>query len=255
MRRALTAAGLMATAAILAVAANARTQVPSGDTCTYSANGTAYTVNIVAASGVQQFGFAFGAPGLTLTNVGVSGQNGSMTTAKLPANTSAAWISDTPLTGNVVATLAGSGSTTGPVVVVPSAASQSSYFDAVTCAAATSTNTGGSTARALSFTVASHATYSRAAAGWHLVVSIPTAGTVSAKQPQATSIKVRPKPLVQAKRQSLSSPGKVTLLVKATPQGQLVLASKGVLAVKLTITVDSKDGREAHKTVSLALRK
>jgi len=47
----------------------------------------------------------------------------------------------------------------------------------------------------------------------------------------------------------------VTLLLKATPQGERVLASKAVLAVKLTVTVDSKDGREAHKTISLSLRK
>jgi len=255
MRKASAASGLVAMTAILAVGAAARTQASSGDTCTYSANGTAYTVNIVTGSGVQQFGFAFGAPGLTLTNIGVSGQNGSFTTGKLPANTSGAWISDTPLTGNMVATLAGNGATTGPVVVVPSAASQSSYFDAVTCAAATSTNTGGSTAKALSFTIASRATYSRAAGGWHLVVTIPVAGTVSAKQPLATSIKVRPNPLVQAKREALASGGKVTLLLKPTPQGQAVLAAKGVLAVKVTVTLDSKDGREAHKTVSLALRK
>jgi len=86
-------------------------------------------------------------------------------------------------------------------------------------------------------------------------VTIPVAGTVSAKQPLATSIKVRPNPLVQAKREALASGGKVTLLLKATPQGQAVLAAKGVFVVKVTVTLDSKDGREAHKTVSLALRK
>lgn len=242
--------------AVLAGSAGARTQVSSGDRCTYSANGSSTTVNIVTAGGIQQFGFAFGAPGLTVTNVGVSGQNGTFTTAKLPANTTGAWISDAQLTGNLVATLTGSGSMSGPVVVVPSTASQSSYYDPVTCAAATSTNTGGSTARALSFTVASHATYSTTARGWHLVVKIPTAATVSAKPPLAVSVNKRyPNSLVQAKRQSLASAGKVTLLLKATPQGERVLASKGVLAVKLTVTVDSKDGREAHKTISLSLRK
>ena len=47
----------------------------------------------------------------------------------------------------------------------------------------------------------------------------------------------------------------MTLLIKATPQGAAVLTAKGVLAVKLAITVDTRDGREAHKTVSLTLRK
>jgi hypothetical protein len=47
----------------------------------------------------------------------------------------------------------------------------------------------------------------------------------------------------------------VTLLVRATPQGQGALDAQGLLKVKMTVTVDSKDGREAHKTVSLTLRK
>jgi hypothetical protein len=254
MRRSLAIASLLALAALTGPA-GARTAVASGDTCTYSANGNATTVNIVTGSGVQQYGFAFGAPGLTLTNIGIPGQNGQFTTAKLPTNTNGAWVSDAPLTGNVVATLTGSGSMSGPVVVVPAAASQSSYFDGVTCAAATSTNTGGTTTHTLSFTVASHMTYSTAARGWHLVVTIPAAGTVSAKQPLPTSISAHPKPLVQVKRESLESGGKVTLLVKTTPQGQAVLDGKGILRTKLIVTVDSRDGREAHKTVTLTLRK
>jgi hypothetical protein len=253
MRKSLAIASLLAFA-VFAAGAGARTQVSSGDRCTYSATGSATTVNIVTAGGVQQFGFAFGAPGMTLTNIGVSGQNGNFTTAKLPANTTGAWISDTQLTGNVVATLTGTGSMTGPVVVVPSGASQSSYFDAVTCAAATPV------AKTVSFTVSSHATYSAAAHGWHLVVTIPAAATVSAKQLLAKSlspqpVSLRPKPLVQAKRQSLAGGGKVTLLLKPTPQGSTILTSKGVIALKLTVAVDAKDGREAHKTISLSLRK
>jgi outer membrane lipopolysaccharide assembly protein LptE/RlpB len=109
--------------------------------------------------------------------------------------------------------------------------------------------------KSLEFTVGSRATYTRTAGGWHLVVSIPTAGTVSAKQPLATSSKVKPKPLVQAKREALNSRGKVTLLLKATPQGQAVLNAQHVLRVNVTVTVDSRDGREAHKTVSLSLRR
>jgi hypothetical protein len=234
---------------VLAGTANARTDVPSGDRCTYSANGGTYTVNILTGSGVQQFGFAFGVPGATITNIGIAGQNGSFTTAKLPANTTGGWMSDTELTGTSSATLTLSGAGTGPVVVVPAAASQASYYDPVTCAAATQT------AKTLSFTVAPSASYSKAAGGWRLVVTIPTAATVSAKQPLAKSARVKPKPLVQAKREALASRGKVTLLVKVTPQGQAVLNAKHVLNVRLTVTVDSKDGREAHKTVTLSLRK
>jgi hypothetical protein len=220
----------------------------SGDTCKYTVSGTITTVNIVTAAGIEQFGFAFGAPGLRITNVGIPGQNGMYTTSKLPANTSGAWISDTPLTGTVSVTLTGSGAT-GPIVVVPSGAAQSSYFDPVTCSPGAPLN------KTVSFTVASRATYSRAANGWHLVVTIPVAGIVSAKQPLAKTIKVRPRPLVQAKREGLQSRGKVTLLLKATPQGQAVLNAQHVLRVKVAITFDAQDGREAHKTVTLSLRK
>ena len=233
----------------------ARSSVPSGDTCTYSANGGAYTVNVVTGNAVQQFGYAFGIPGATITNVGISGQNGGFTTTKLPPNTTGGWMSDTQLTGTSSATLTVTGAGTGPVVIVPAAAAQASYYDPVTCAAATGSNTGGATARALSFTVSPHPAFSKAAGGWHLVVTIPAAGTVSAKQPLPTSIRVKPKPLVQAKREALNTRGKVTLLVRATPQGQAALDAQGVLKVKLTVTVDSMDGREAHKTVSLTLRK
>jgi hypothetical protein len=240
----------IASCALVAAALTSSAQaVPSGDKCTYTASGTTYTVNIVTGSGVQQFGFAFAAPGLTLTNVGVSGQNGQFTTTNLPPNTSGAWISDAPLTGNPVATLTGNGRATGPIVIVPSAASQSSYFDAVTCSA------GMPPAKSVSFTVASHAAYSPAARGWHLAVAIPAPGTVSAKQPLAKSYEVRPKPLVQAKRETLKTPGTVTLLLKTTPQGDAVLMSKQVLRVKLTVTLDTRDGREAHKTISLTLRR
>jgi hypothetical protein len=257
MRRSFAVAVAAALAAVAAGSGQARVQVPSGDTCTYSANGTTYTVNIVTkGSNVPQFGFAFGANGMTLTNVGVSGQNGNFTTGNLPANTTGAWISDAQLNGDVVATLTGNGSSTGPVVVVPSAAGQSSYFDPITCAAATSANTGGATAKALAFTVATRTSYSKSARGWHLVVSIPAAGTVSAKQPLATAVGTHhPTPLVQTKRVALASAGKATLLVKTTPKGDTVLNSKGVLKVRLTVTVDTRDGRAAHKTVTLALRR
>jgi hypothetical protein len=257
MRTSFAIAMIAALAAVWAGSGQARALVPSGDTCTYSANGATYTVNIVTrGSNVPQFGFAFGTPGMTLTNAGVSGQNGNFTTAKLPANTTGAWISDTQLNGDVVATLTGNGSSTGPVVVVPSGATQSTYFDAVTCAAATSTNTGGSTAKALSFAVATHAPYSAAAHGWRLAVTIPAAGTISARQPLATAVGTHhPTPLVQAKRVALKSRGKATLLLKTTPHGDAVLAAGRALTVRMTVTVDTKDGRAAHKTLRLTLRR
>ena len=116
-------------ASVLAGGASARIEVPSGDTCTYSANVGTYTVDIVTGNGIQQFGYAFGIPGATVTNVGITGQNGSFTASKLPPSTTGGWISDAQLTGTSAATLTVSGSGTGPVVVVPATAAQASYFD------------------------------------------------------------------------------------------------------------------------------
>src|SRR5437762_4594621 len=136
---------------VIAGTASARNEAPSGDTCTYSANGSTYTVNIVTGNGIQQYGYAFALPGATITNVGIAGQNGNFTTAKLPPNTTGGWISDAQLTGTSSATLTISGTASGPVVVVPTAAAQASYYDPVTCAAATGSNTGGATAKGLFF--------------------------------------------------------------------------------------------------------
>jgi hypothetical protein len=235
--------------AVVAALAGTTQAAPSGDTCSYTASGGVNSVKITTAGGAEQYGFAFATPGLALTNVVIPGQNGNFTTAKLPASTSGAWISDTPMTGTISATLSGNGALSGPVVVVPSASGQNSYFDPITCKA------GIPTEKTVSFTVNHRATYSKAARGWHLVATIPVPGTVSAKQTLATSISDRPDPDVLVKREALKTGGKVTLLVRTTPRGDRVLAREGVLKIKLTVTFDARDGRENHKTFSLALRR
>ena len=80
MKRLWAIAGALAITATLAAAVNARVEAPSGDTCTFTGSGTTYTVNIVSGAGVQQYGVAFGAPGLTITNIGISGRNGNFQT-------------------------------------------------------------------------------------------------------------------------------------------------------------------------------
>jgi len=254
VRRLTTFAGLLASVAALAAAADARPYAPSGDTCTYSGAGGLYTVRIVTGSGVQQYGFAFGAPGLTVTNVSIPGQNGGFTGGKLASGTTGAWVSDTPMTGSLVATLTVGGTATGPVVIVPTASGQSSYYDPVTCTVATSA-TGGATARKIAFTVAPTASWSAIARGWHLTVSVPAPAIVSAKQPLAKNATTKPRPLVQARRVASKTGGTVTLTLKATPAGQAILAAEQSLTVRMAVTVDTNDGREAHKTVRLTLRK
>ena len=55
-------------AAVLAAGAASAIQAGSGDTCTTTGNGTEYTLHIAIPVGASQYGFAFGAPGATVTN-------------------------------------------------------------------------------------------------------------------------------------------------------------------------------------------
>ena len=71
----------------------------------------------------------------------------------------------------------------GAIVVRPSQTQASAtptaaatYYDAVTCTAAKAARA------ALSFSVNPHATYVTSVRGWYLIVTVPTAAKVSAKQ-------------------------------------------------------------------------
>jgi hypothetical protein len=253
MRRLLAVtAGAFASAAFLAVNAGAATQ--SGDTCTASGNGTTYTLNIAVPSGAQQFGFAFGAPGATVTNAVIPGTNGSFSSQKLAPNTTGAWISDAPMTGAPDATLTVSGTATGAFTVVPAGASQSTYFSPVRC----TLSTGGTAS--VAFTVEPQVTYSASAGTWHLVVAVPGAGTVSARQLEPTtgtgsSKSVTAKSLVQTRKITRMTAGKATLTLRATPSGQTDLKKTGAIKLKLHVTFDAQSGKSANKLVSLTLKK
>jgi hypothetical protein len=248
----------LATAAALMVVAATAQATPSGDTCTYGAGSSdnVYTVSILVGAGVQQYGFAVNAPGTTIKNIGVSGRNGNFTTSNLPAGSNGAWASDDQSTGTVSATLTLAGKATGAIVVMPRQTRASAtptgagtYYDAITCSAAKPAPAN------LSFSVASPATYFKAVRGWHLVVTVPTAAKVSAKQAILQSDKLHINSLVQAKQRGIKSQGKVTLTLKPTPKGLTMLTAQKMIKVKLMVTVNAADGREGHKTVSLTLRK
>lgn len=242
-------ASVLTVAAILVATADARVQAPSGDTCVYSGSGTQYTVNVTSGAGVEQHGVAFGAPGATITSISISGKNGNFSTAKLAPSTTGAWTSDEALTGTLAATVTLRGTVTGPFIIVPSSATQV-FYDPVTC----TVSTGGQ--KTVSFTVAPGATYDAAAGAWHLVVTVPVAGTISAVQPLPKPTPTQTaKSLVQAKKVGSKSRGKVTLTLRATPDGQAMLAAKKSISVQLRVAFDAKDGRFGHKTVTLKLHK
>lgn len=249
------AAGLIAPVALAATTASAAAPSVSGDTCNASGSGPSYTLHITIPSGSSQYGFAFEAPGATVTGAVIPGMNGSFSSQNLAPNTSGAWISETPVTGSPVATVTLSGQITGPLRIVPASATTPTYLSPVRCPLASSTPGG----RAV-FSVAHSATYSPAAHLWRLPVAIGGAGTVSAKEPEPTVSTAAPggataKPYLQVKRVALKTPGKVTLALRPTAAGRARLDANGSLSVRLLVTFDSSSGKSATKTVRLTLRK
>lgn len=91
-------------------------------------------------------------------------------------------------------------------------------------------------------------------------MTIPAAGTVSARQLEPTTgtgaaATLTPKPLVQAHRITLGSGGKVTVMLRPTTKAAAVLRTGAGLHLRLQVTFDAADGRSANKLVSLTLRK
>ena len=252
-------AAVIALAASVAGAADARTTAPSGDTCTATGVGTAYTLNITIPSGSpQQFGFAFGAAGTAVTNIDVPGSDGTFSTQSVPSGTTGAWITLSPLMpGSVVASLTTRAGITGPFRVMPASSSQSAFLDPFTCTVSPS-STAPVPSRA--FTVNRHVTYDSKAHGWHLGVVISGRGKVSAIQLEptlgtASSKSVTAKSLVQARDAGLKSGGTVSLLLKPTPLGSKTLAAKGSMSVRLSVVFAPTGGKSATKVITLVLKK
>jgi hypothetical protein len=251
-------AAVIALAASLAGAAGATTRSPSGDTCTATGTGTAYTLNITIPSGTpQQFGFAFGAAGTAVTNIDVPGSDGTFSSQNVPSSTTGAWVTLSPLMpGSAVASLTTRAPVTGAFRVVPASSTQSTFLDPITCTLSPSLTPVPSSA----FTVNHHVTYDSKAHGWHLGVAISGRGTVSALQLEPTvgttsSKSLTAKSLVQARNAGLKSRGTVTLLLKPTALGSKTLAAKGSISVKLSVIFAPTGGKSATKVVSLNLKR
>ena len=85
--------GLIMPAAVMVATSQAVIDAPSGDACTITGTGTNYTAVInIAANGVEQGAFAFGAPGGTVTNIAAAGATGTVSRTNLPANTNVALV-------------------------------------------------------------------------------------------------------------------------------------------------------------------
>ena len=83
-------AALLMFSGLLAAVSDAAVNAPTGDTCVAAGTGTAYTITItLGPNSPEQYGFAFGAQGGTVTGVNIGGVAGG-TTSNLPPNTNTA---------------------------------------------------------------------------------------------------------------------------------------------------------------------
>jgi hypothetical protein len=228
--------------------------VATGDTCTATGNGTAYTLAIdIPSTAPQQFGFAFGARGGTVTNAVVPGSQGTFSTQKLPGGSSGAWITMTPLMpGSTTASLTTTSSVSGSFTVMPAGDTTPTYLEGITCTMAHGVMPSSS------FTVLGHPAYVRSSGVWRLGVRISGPGAVHAVNPMpsvglGSVMKKTAMPLVTSHVVALKSAGTATLTLRPTSRGMKMLAANGSLHLRLEIVFDPKGGKSATKLMSLAL--
>jgi hypothetical protein len=241
-------------AVALAPVAGATIKASSGDTCVATGSGTVYTVVIALPSDApEQAGFAFGASGVSITDLKLVGTaTGTVTSHGLPANTTAGLLLSSPGVppgASVTASLKTSRPLTGSLTVVPADSSHKTYFDPVVSQVLQSTLPSNK------FTVKQHVSYDTAARVWHLAVVIPGPGVVSATQQEPSVGTQTRKSQVHVRRKGLRSAGTVTLVLQPTANGLAALAKNGSLTVKLAVEFAPKGGKPASKLLRLTLKK
>jgi len=245
------ALAVFAPAAFLAASSGAVTQVSSGDTCSATGSGTAYTLVInLPANAVEQGSFAFGVPGATVTKIDAPGTGGSLSTENLPGNTSAAWHLTAALVPgqSLTASLNTSAPIAGAFRVVPADARQTTWYDAVTCAVAKVAAPNNR------FSVNKRFAYNAAGGTWRGSVTVPGPGKVVYAH-RTLAVHGTPKPLVWSGRVTTWKAGSVPISLKPTPAGREALAKSGSLRLSLNVEFSPKDGKPATKVVALTLRK
>ena len=248
---AIAVAGMSVAAAFMVATSGAAVQTPTGDTCTASGSGTAYTLSItLPPNAAQQGGFAFGAPGITVTNIKSSTQ-GSFSTQNLSPSTTGEWLLAYPAVvgATVTASLTTSGPVTGSFTVVTAQVPPSGSFAPFLC------EVSSGVASSNAFTASQQPSYDSANGTWHELVTVSGPGTVRAVQEIAANQVTMPKLLIDSSTVAAKSAGTFALTLRLTGDGKKALAASGLLKLKLSITFSPKDGRAANRVLSLTLRK
>jgi hypothetical protein len=246
--------GALALAAVTVALSAAATS--SHDTCTVTGNGTAYTLDITIPKGAPaQRGFAFLAPGVTISNLEVEGLPGNPVTTGMPRGAAAEWVvtGGQALPGTFTANVATSGAPKGSFTVEPAGKQAKTFYAPVTCH-----RVGGAVSS--SFSAATSATYSASTHAWTEMVTVPGSGSVTYVQvftknggPLITK-GAPPKQLVEGNEVSVTKGGKVALTLKPTPAGNAAVA-KGPASIYLSVTYKPTDAVPQTKVVTLTLRR
>jgi hypothetical protein len=261
-RRPLAATAALAASTALAAPAGAAMHVPSGDTCTVSGSGTAYSVVVnLSPNSPEQGAFALGIPGgAKITSLGVpEGSGGGGTTqggrslgTGLPAGTTAGWHLGNAAAvpgASVTLSLTTSAPAPGPFTLVPADATATTWFDRVVCQ-----HPGGSVVPSSKFTPAKRATFDARTSTWRQLVTVPGPGTLNYVH-RTLAAKGTPSPLVRSGRVTASKAGRVALVLRLSPAGAKALAASGRVKLDLNIQFSPKGGKPANKVVSLTLAK
>jgi len=240
--------GLIMPAAVVA-SSGAVIDAPSGDSCSITGTGTNYTAVInIPANGIEQGGFAFGAPVTTVSTVGASG---TVSRTSLPANTNVAVMMPAAAVpgASVTLSLTTSGPIPGAFTIVPANIDGTTWFEPVICQ-----HPVGSPTPSNNFTAQKTATYDNKTGVWHEVVTVPGPGKlVYAHRTLATT--GTPRPLVWAGKASASKAGQVTLTLKPTPAGRAALKASGRIKLSLNIQFSPTNSKPANQLVPLTLKK
>jgi hypothetical protein len=251
MKKLWAAGGALVSAILWVVPAGAVSQGPSGDTCTSTGNGTAYSVSInLPPNATEQAAFAFGAPGATITGIKIPGNPGTFSTQNLPANTTASWVLTsppaTPPGSQVSGTVTTNHSITGAFTVVPATAATSgtplTYYDPISCPIVKTPP-----APSNKFTVQAHFTYSTGT--WHFFVTVPGRGRIS------IGSKNSPKLLFKSRTIPVGGAGKAKVTLVPTAAGKAMLTATGSIKTRLIVEFSPTNGKPANKTIAVTLRK
>ena len=170
--------GVSAVAAALATGSGAVATAPSGDTCSVSGSGTAYTITVMLpANAPEQGAFAIRSAGHAIANLNVASNSGMLSKTSGPDGKSTAWVLDTSAVPGATVSAAVTTDTalTGKstFIVTPGNMDRSSWYDAILCQFPKGTPVPSS-----NFTAQKKATYNAATGTWREAVTLPGPGKV-----------------------------------------------------------------------------